>query len=131
AGSGCATLFAAATRSGSAAPTDTLDAALNIVANPSANVPAIYSLASSSPAFTPALSTVPADLTLYIDYSGGGLNLPTGLGVDGNGNVWVANYANAASLFSPLGKPVFSNGITGFGLSASYGLAIDAGNNAW
>lgn len=131
AGSGCTPLLTAATRSGSAVPADTLDAALNIVHNPAANIAAVYSLALSSPVFAPGLSSAPADLTLYVDYSGGGLNLPTGLGVDGNGNVWVANYGNAASLFSPLGKPVFINGITGFGLSASYGLAIDASNNAW
>lgn len=131
AGSACTSLFAAATRSGSSVPTDTLDAALNIVHNPAANVGAVYSLASSSPVFAPALSSAPADLTLYVDYSGGGLNEPTGLGIDGNGSVWVANYGNAASLFSPQGKPVFSNGIAGFGLSASYGLAVDASNDAW
>jgi len=130
-GSVCTSLFAAATRSGSAGPANTLDAALNIVRSPATNVAAVYSLALSSPVFAPALSSAPADLTLYVDYSGGGLNQPTDLGVDGNGNVWVANYGNAASLFSPLGKPVFSNGITGFGLSASYGLAIDANNNVW
>ncbi|HEX3569989.1 MAG TPA: hypothetical protein VHU44_04135 [Acidobacteriaceae bacterium] len=130
-GGACAALFSAAAQPSSAAPTNTLDAALNIVRNPAANVPALYALASSSAPFTPALTSAPADLTLYVDYSGGGLNQPSGLGVDSNGNIWVASYANAASLFSPLGKPIFPNGIAGFGLSASYGLAVDASNNAW
>jgi len=130
-GTACATLFSAATQGGSAAPGNTLDAALNIVRNPAANVATLYGLATSSAAFTPALSAAPSDFTLFIDYSGGGMSQPTGLGVDGSGNIWVASYGNIASLFSPLGKPLFANGITGFGLSASYGLAVDANNNAW
>lgn len=127
----CSSLFAAATPAGGTAPTNTLDAALNMVRNPSANVPALFTLASSSPAFTPALTAAPSDFTLYVDYSGGGMNEPSGLGIDSNGNVWVASYANTATVFSPLGKPLFPTGISGFGLSASYGLAVDAGNNAW
>lgn len=127
----CSSLFAAATPAGGTTPANTLDAALNVVRRPSANVPALFALASASPMFTPALSTAPSDLTLYIDYTGGGMNEPSGLGIDSNGNVWVASYANTATVFSPLGKPLFPSGITGFGLSASYGLAVDAGNNAW
>src|ERR1039458_7655181 len=59
------------------------------------------------------------------------MNSPSGLGIDSAGNVWVASYNSAASLFSPLGKPLLPQGITGFGLSASYGLALDANDHAW
>lgn len=127
----CSALFAAATPLGGSAPANTLDAALDIVRNPAANVSALFALASGTPVFTPALSVAPSDFTLYIDYSGGGMNQPSGLGIDSNGNVWVASYGNTAMVFSPLGKPLFPTGITGFGLSASYGLAVDANNNAW
>jgi streptogramin lyase len=127
----CNTLFVAATPTGNSAPANTLDAALNIVRNPAANVSALFALASGTPIFTPALSAAPSDFTLHIDYSGGGMSEPSGLGIDSNGNVWVASYGNIASIFSPLGKPLFPTGITGFGLSASYGLAVDANNNAW
>jgi streptogramin lyase len=49
-----------------------------------------------------------------------------------NGNVWVANYyGGVASQFTALGAPVFATGVTGPGLSASYGLAVDQANNAW
>jgi streptogramin lyase len=130
-GTGCSTLFSATARAGSVAPNNTLDAALSIVRNPASNVSALYALATATPAYTPSSPSAPPDFTLYIDYSGGGMNQPSGLGIDSAGNVWVANYGNVASLFSPLGKPVFSNGISGFGLSASYGLAVDALNNAW
>ena len=129
--SSCSSLFAAATPASGTVPTNTLDAALNIVRNPSANVSALFTLASNAPIFAPALTTAPSDFTLYVDYSGGGMNEPSGLGIDSNGNIWVASYGNTATMFSPLGKPLFPAGITGFGLSSSYGLAVDASNNAW
>jgi streptogramin lyase len=77
------------------------------------------------------LAAAPTDWTLFVNYTGGGMNSPSGMGIDGAGNVWVANYFNVASLFSPLGKPLLGNGVTGFGLSASYGLAVDANGDAW
>jgi streptogramin lyase len=129
--SACASLFSATTPSVGPAPTNTLDAALTLVRNPTANVATLFILSSTSATFTPALTAPPSDWTLYIDYAGGGMKGPTGLGIDASGNVWVANYFNVASLFSPLGKPLFANGITGLGLSASYGLAVDASGNAW
>lgn len=127
----CSALLAAATPTGSSPPANTLDAALNIVRNPAANVSTLFALAAGAPVFTPARSTAPSDFALYIDYSGGGMSEPSGLGIDSNGNVWVASYGNSATVFSPLGKPLFPTGISGFGLSASYGLAIDNNNNAW
>jgi len=129
--SACTSLFAATTVPGASAPTNTLDAVLNLVRNPAANVAALYALSTASTAFTPALTSAPPDWTLSVNYTGGGMNSPSGLGIDANGNVWVANYFNVASLFSPLGKPLVAQGITGGGLSASYGLAVDANGNAW
>jgi hypothetical protein len=81
--------------------------------------------------FAPVLAAAPADWTLFVNYTGGGMNSPSGLGIDSAGNVWVASYNSAASLFSPLGKPLLPQGITGFGLAASYGLAVDANDDAW
>ena len=127
----CSALFSATTPAGEPAPTNTLDAALNLVRNPAANVASLYALSTGSSAFAPVLGTAPSDWTLFVNYTGGGLNGPSGLGIDGAGNVWVASYFNAASFFSPLGKPLLPQGITGFGLSASYGLAVDANNDAW
>jgi streptogramin lyase len=60
--------------------------------------------------------------------------------VDSAGNVWVASsetlsapnsVVGVASLFSPLGAPLFARGITGSGLGYSFGLAVDTNNNAW
>ena len=127
----CTGLFSATTVSGSAAPTNTLDAALNLVRHPAANAGALYALATASSAFTPALAVAPADWTLSVNFPGGGMKSPTALGIDSVGNVWVANYFNVASEFSNTGAPIFAHGITGSGLNASYGLAVDASNNVW
>ena len=130
-GSACSALFTATTLAGSAAPANTLDAALNLVRNPGKNVASLYAQSTGSSVFAPVLAAAPTDWTLFVNYTGGGMNAPSGLGIDSAGNVWVASYFNTAMIFSPLGKPLLAQGITGFGLSASYGLAVDANNNAW
>ncbi len=129
--SSCSALFSAATPAGATAPNNSMDAALNLVRNPGANVASLYTLSTGSSAFTPALAAAPSDWALFVNYTGGGMSSPSALGVDSAGNIWVASYFNAASLFSPLGKPLLPQGVTGFGLSASYGLAVDANNDAW
>ncbi|HEX3966778.1 MAG TPA: MBG domain-containing protein [Edaphobacter sp.] len=132
--SDCNPLFSATTPTGASAPTNTptntLDAALNLVRNPGANVAALYTLSTSSTAFTPALATAPSDWTLFLNFTGAGMNSPSHVAIDASGNVWVASYFSAATKFSPTGNPLFP-AITSGGLNQSYGLAIDAQNNAW
>ena len=127
----CNPLFSATTPTGATAPNNTLDAALNLVRNPGSNVAALYTQSTASTAFTPALTAAPADWTMAINYTGGGMNSPSALGVDSTGNVWVASYFSAVSEFSPTGNSIFPAGITGGGLFHSYGLAIDPQNNIW
>lgn len=127
----CDRLFSLAVPSGSSAPTNTLDAAFDLARNPGINVSALYTQSLSSSAFKPSLATPPADWTVWISFSGGGMSTPAGLGIDGQGNVWVASNAGVASQFTPTGSPVFASGITGSGLRSSYGLAIDGQNNVW
>jgi hypothetical protein len=71
--------------------------------------------------------------------SGGGLNHPDGIAVDGAGNIWVANHGgntitelqgvNGASPGEPLSP------VVGFGTDANlrepYGVAIDASGDVW
>ncbi len=127
----CDKLFSLTGSSGSSVPTNTLDAALNLARNPGLNVSALYTQSLLSTAFKPSLASAPTDWTVWIIFSGGGMNTPTGIGVDGQGNVWVASYVGVASQFTPIGSPVFASGITGSGLRSSYGLAIDSQNNVW
>jgi len=128
---GCNPLFSATTPAGATAPTNTLDAVLNLVRNPGSNVAGLYTLSASNTAFTPALTTAPSDWTMFINYTGGGMSSPSNVGVDATGNVWVASYFSAVTEFSPTGNLVFPNGITSGGLYHSYGLAVDAQNNVW
>jgi streptogramin lyase len=135
-GAACTPLFAAATTS-QGVPTNTLDAALNIVRNPAANVSAVFNAGAPQGPFQPVLSTKPNDWTISITYGGctpacGGLNLPGSLAIDSGGNVVVANYfGGVISKFSPAGVPASATGFPGLGLSQSYGITIDGSDNAW
>lgn len=128
--SSCSTLSQLTTIGGTV-PANTLDAALSLVRHPGSNVAALYGLAAAKPVFSPALTAAPADWTLVVQYAGGGMVDPTGLGIDSKGNVWVASFSGVISKFTPIGTPVFPSGITGSGLNASYGLAVDASDNVW
>lgn len=125
----CGTLYGATTAM--TAPANTLDALVNLVRKPAVNVSSLYGQSLVNQAFKPALTAVPADFTMFINYAGGGLNSPSGIAVDSTGSVWVSNYFNVASKFTPVGAPVFANGVTGAGLYNSYGIAIDLNDNVW
>jgi len=128
-GAACTPLFAAATV-GSTVPTNTLDAAFNIARNPGTNVATLYAL-SVGTTFTPVLTGAPPDWVMFLEITGGGLNEPTALSVDGSGNLWSADFNQALSKFTPNGSTNFSSGITGPELTESFGLAIDPSNNIW
>lgn len=72
-------------------------------------------------------------------YTGGGLEHPNGITVDGAGNVWVGNYRGssitelAGAGSSAPGTPISPS--TGFGsdasLTAPFAVAVDASGNVW
>jgi hypothetical protein len=65
-------------------------------------------------------------------YTGGGLNSPGALAIDGLGNVWVVNANNSVTKFSSTGTILSgANGYTGGGLHSPTGIAIDGSGNAW
>jgi hypothetical protein len=132
----CTTLLNDAKSGGSAGavPTDTATAAINIAHNPGANIMALYALGLPSPPFSPALTVQPNDFTIAISYSGGGLNSPVPIAIDGTGNVWVGNTAtgaNTVSEFSPVGGPVTGSPFSGGGIVDPYSIAIDKSGNVW
>jgi hypothetical protein len=65
--------------------------------------------------------------------TGGGLNYPTGIAIDGNGNVWLSNASgNSVSEFNSSGAAKSgSSGYTGAGMDDPWQIAIDSSNNAW
>ncbi len=144
----CAQLFCVATPgaqfngstcippAGGAIPIDTLQSALAIARN-AGTVPAagIYNLIAVAPPFTPVLGTAPGDWALALNFSGGGLNGPFGIAIDGSGNIWAADAAsgaNSVSEMSSSGTPLSpSTGYTGGGLNGPIAIAIDAGGNVW
>lgn len=127
----CAPLFTAATVAG-VAPRNVFDAALNIVRNPASNIAAVFNVAPANAPFQPVLAHTPNDWSMSITYAGGGIARPTALGVDGSGNVWIANYyGGAVTELSPNGVPASANGFGDPALYESYGLTIDPSNNVW
>ena len=131
-GSPCGTLFANTAVNG-VFPTDTITAALNIAQHPNQNVAALNALAVAASPFQPTLGSAPNDFALVVTHTGGGLSSPSGIAVDGSGNVWAANTANnSATKLNNLGASL--SGATGFTagpLSAPNAIAIDPSGNAW
>ena len=137
----CTDLFSTATADGTPAglqPTDTATAAINIAHNPGANVAALYDLATTTAPFQPILTGTspyngPNDWTIAIAYTGGGLSgYPQGIAIDGQGNVWTADYESSITELNTLGAPLSpSTGYTGGGLDYPYRIAIDLSGDAW
>jgi len=129
--SACTTLFANAMNE-TTAPGDTATAAINIAHDPGANIAALYNLSTTNPPFQPALTAAPNDFTISIAYTGGGMDGPAGLAIDGSGNVWVTNASGSSlSEFSPLGVAISATGFTGGGLDKPGLAAFDPSGNLW
>jgi len=130
----CSSLFSNAMNAATQ-PTDTASAALNIAHNPGANISNLIGLQTPSSPFQPMLSnsSPPNDFTIAVTYTGGGVNSPWGIAVDGSGNVWTADRGGAnISEFSPIGAALSgASGYSGGGLDAPVGIAIDSSGNAW
>ena len=132
-GMGCSPLLTAATASGGTPPADTLSAAVNIVRNPGTNVAAVFDTITPAAPFPTTLTQPPNDWTMSLTVSGGGMNMPTALGVDALGYVWVTSHSSGVlSGFSSQGAPLSA---TGYGIGTlggeSFGLAIDPQGNIW
>ena len=137
----CYTLFSNATSDGTSSgtlPTETVTAALNIAHNPGKNVANLFGLVPAAAPFQPSLPT-DTDLTIALSFTGGGVISPTGIAVDGFGNVWTVNEANggagnSASKFAAGTGAALSpagTGYTGGGINLPYSIAIDSLNNVW
>jgi Chitobiase/beta-hexosaminidase C-terminal domain len=134
-GSGCSDLFSAATPASGTAPSNTLQAILDIAQNPGNNAGMVFSASLASPniPFMPTLSGAPNDWTLALTFTGGGLGFAPGtlgsvssggslfvnsaMAIDAAGNIWVTGYnylgngsadftSGMIAEFSNLGAPI-------------------------
>jgi hypothetical protein len=126
----CTGLYGDTTVSGTV-PSNTLDAVLALAKNPGLNPGGLYTLGQASSAYSPSLTAAPTDWTMYVTYSGGGMNDPSAIGVDSLGNLWVSNYFNTVSYFNNTGSAIFPSGLSGNQLEESYGGAVDNTNTYW
>jgi hypothetical protein len=109
---GCTTLMTNALSGGTTGiqPSDTATAAINIAHNPGANISglaSVYALVQADPPFQPTLSEQPNDLTVGLNFTGGGLNTTYGIAIDGAGRAWVRTSAATASPGWPLRDSFF------------------------
>jgi len=118
-------------------PTNTATAAINIAHNPyvsSTVMSYLYGLAGGTGApFAGGDTSQPADFTVGINFTGGGLNGITGIAIDGTGNIWVPNgTGNSLSKFSNSGEAITSSsGYTTGGINDPSAVAIDNSGNVW
>ncbi|HVT96793.1 MAG TPA: IPT/TIG domain-containing protein [Acidobacteriaceae bacterium] len=64
--------------------------------------------------------------------SGGGLNTPIGIAIDGASQIWVTNFNDSVSLFTNAGAALSpSGGFTDPSLSAPSGVAVDLTGSVW
>ena len=132
--SSCNSLFSAAAPSGGITPENTLSVLLDLVENPTGNVSTLWGLIGSSPPY-PTTSTIPSMVALALNFAGGALfNGPSGIAVDGSGNVWVANINGDSVTEIPKGVtscassscPIFSGAF-----DVPRGIAVDGSGNVW
>src|SRR5271166_3035300 len=153
----CGKLFAAATPSAGAVPTDTLTAAQSIARYPWYQPERVFALLDPfypvpqgknmrAVPFMPYLRFAPSAWVLPLKFDGGGFRAGGKAMFDSKGNLWVGDnwtvgwqgqdslWQGNATQFAPNGKPLspMTTGFTGGGMQGgTFGAAIDAKDNAW
>ncbi len=128
--SACSTLFTAA---GVGAGHQNTVAALAALAHaPATAVSTIFSNAAPFPPFQPTLSVAPADWTMPIYYTGGGLSTPNGVAIDAAGSAWIANEgSNSVTEISSVNFASGASGYTSPSIVGPQAIAVDATGNVW
>lgn len=132
----CYTLFNNALSAGNSGtvPSDTATAAINIAHNPGSHIGSLMGLPTAQAPFSPSLSSNPNDFSVGIEFSGGGLNDPSGIAIDGSGYVWISDHGGAGTVteLSPAGVAISGSG--GYVVTAQSqfnGIALDPSGNIW
>ncbi|HEY1731470.1 MAG TPA: NHL repeat-containing protein [Terriglobales bacterium] len=117
-------------------PANTIDAALSIAQNPTNNVAGLFGQINAIGAAFSTSEAQPTSWTIAINYTGGGLNNPKGIAVDGSGNVWVPNAGNSsvfrlAPSATSIAAATAITSITDAHINQPSALAVDGSGNAW
>jgi hypothetical protein len=130
-GSPCGTLFANALSAGSsgALPTDTATAAIYIAQHPFVSTAVIHNLINNEPPQQPyqGVAGYPADFSLGIRYTGGGLSGAHAVAIDASGDALVTNTGGSVTQFTSTGVPSSSGSSAG----AATTEALDGAQSAW
>jgi len=126
----CSTLLGYA-KNGSATPTDTATAAINIAHNPGANVAGLFGLIPGMPPFPSGLNAAPNDWTIVLNISASLSNSgANSIAIDAFGDIWMTG--SEVDEISPSGVQL--TGYSGYyhgGISEPQGIAIDASDHLW
>ncbi len=134
----CARLFSAANARGQQRPTNTLEAALNVVSRPSHNTKRLFRLQRKL--YSPSLGKAPRAYVVALVYVSSGLNGPGRMAFDSRGRVWSNNNfagvgtepAPQYTILSPTGQPILGSPRRGGGVDgAGFGMAIDQRDRGW
>ncbi|MEV6118183.1 NHL repeat-containing protein [Streptomyces sp. NPDC052109] len=136
----CDKLIQLATPPGRTRPTDTVQAILSLVHNPTQSPGRLEALARAAKVFTPALSAAPSSWILALRYTASQLYAAGRIAFDAKGNVWATNNWNPGTrdpnyhvtVLDPTGRPTLDSPISGGGMKAgAWGLAIDHEGSVW
>lgn len=132
----CTTLFGYANSTGATGGTaaaDEAQALFNIAHHPTYQVSNIFGLGSTSPPFSPHLTTAPADWTMPIVYNNVVSTRPGNIAFDSLGDAWISDRNNAAVVkMSPQGAVTTLTNLNNGGSNGSiYQVAVDSGDNVW
>ena len=138
----CSELFSYTTPSGGTAPTDTLQAAVEMALHPTQNVANIYLLsppAATTPFTSPVLSATPNDWTIGVSYTTSTLGLQvkpstvSTLDIDSTGMIWFPSNASGqagVAYFDPTANAFNGPYNTGTQVYPQQ-VAIDANGYLW
>jgi streptogramin lyase len=134
----CDMLFSAVpVPTGGSAPTNTLQAALDIALSPGKAVASIFAFLAQVPVtlpYTPVLTAAPDSWLLALNFNPGDLSGIDFIALDQAGDVWITDgTTNAVSELSPGGAELSPSG--GYSLAGTlddpFGIFIDVTGNIW